>query len=48
MDKNSPLLLFELSDNNSPLVDANGNIIPDIDAVIAAVDKLDTETADLV
>ena len=48
MDKNKPLLLFELSDNNSPLVDTNGNIIPDIDAVIAVVDKLDTETADLV
>lgn len=48
MDKNKPLLLFELSDNNSPLVDMNGNIIPDIDAVIAVVDKLDTETADLV
>lgn len=48
MDKNKPLLLFELSDNNSPLVDANGNVIPDIDAVIATVDKLDTETANLV
>ncbi len=52
MDKNKPLLLFELSDDNSPLVDANGNVVPDIDAVIAAViaavDKLDTETADLV
>ena len=48
MDKNKPLLLFELSDNNSPLIDTNGNVIPDIDAVIAVVDKLDTETADLV
>lgn len=48
MDKNKPLLLFELSDNNSPLVDTNGNVIPDIDAVVAVVDKLDTETADLV
>lgn len=48
MDKNKPLLLFELSDNNSPLIDTNDNVIPDIDAVIAVVDKLDTETADLV
>lgn len=47
-DKNKPLLLFELSDNNSPLIDTNGNVIPDVDAVIAVVDKLDTETADLV
>lgn len=48
MDKNKSLLLFELSDNNSPLIDKNDNVIPDIDAVIAVVDKLDTETADLV
>lgn len=48
MNKNKSLLLFELSDNNSPLIDTKGNVIPDIDAVIAVVDKLDTETADLV
>lgn len=48
MDENKPLLLFELSEDNSPLVDAKGNVVPDIDAVITLVDKLDTETADLV
>lgn len=48
MNKNKSLLLFELSDNNSPLIDTKGNVIPDIDAVIAVVDKLDTETPDLV
>ena len=35
MDKNKPLLLFELSDNNSPLIDTNGNVIPDIDLMLS-------------
>lgn len=48
MDKNKPLLLFELSENNSPITDARGNIISSPADIIEDVAMFDADLADTI
>lgn len=47
MDKNKPLLLFELSANNCPITDTKGNVISSPADIIETVSMFDAALADV-